>query len=852
MFSLKNVYKIYNDEPPTYALDNVSLDLPDKGMVFIVGKSGSGKSTLLNILAGFDKPTEGTIKVFDQELNTLTHQELDYYRNLYVGFVFQDFCLVDSLTVYHNVKMAYDFKNEKIKRSKINEILKQVSMDGYGKRYPRQLSAGQKQRIAIARALAKNPKVILADEPTGNLDSKTTKQILELLKEISKEKLVIVVSHNKDDANNFADRIIEIGSGKIILDKVRNDNTNTSANSDNNTIILPNKKRLTKEELEVINNKIKDSNGNIKFDKEQDEFIDFNKITHSNKKYNKTKTSLGLRNLLKYTYLFSKSHLLSFTLMVLIVSLLIVTLSISIQFAHYNGDYQFKESLEKSHTDILYVKQDNEQANELRSSSLGQYIYEYNVEANKEFEKTLNGKTYKVNNYYLPIISSPSSNSLYIYTSSQTLTTGTPGIINTLVEADLDYLNRYFADENGNLDYIGTINENADGIIITDLIANSILKNSATTGGFTSYQDIIDSDRLYEKYGVKISAIIKTDYLQILSDIKNNKTDKIDALDTLESIYIHAYTINSNYYDLYINAVKENLDSFEVYRQEYIYDNKTYFPTTTKSSISFDDNLNENEIILTYTIYNDIFNTKCTSQDISEFKPAEIKLKLYNTNERVYYEKVFTIKSLTSTNTISSIYRKDIIKDNFYQIGLIAYKTDNNISKYSIFSKYDLILSNSYTLVVEKAISVVKVFSDLFGLLQWILVISISVLIIVNSVTTINRGLYTIGISRSMGAHVSELGFIYSFQMLSFGALVVVLSLIGDYYSTNILNYIIRNNITNIVLYNGVEEISYVVFNPLFSAICSAIVMVLTMIAIIIPIVIIKVKNPVNIIKSRK
>ena len=103
-----------------------------------------------------------------------------------------------------------------------------------------------------------------------------------------------------------------------------------------------------------------------------------------------------------------------------------------------------------------------------------------------------------------------------------------------------------------------------------------------------------------------------------------------------------------------------------------------------------------------------------------------------------------------------------------------------------------------------------------------------------------------------MGAHVSELGFIYSFQMLSFGALVVVLSLIGDYYSTNILNYIIRNNITNIVLYNGVEEISYVVFNPLFSAICSAIVMVLTMIAIIIPIVIIKVKNPVNIIKSRK
>ena len=856
MFSLKNISKIYNDEPPTYALDDVSLDLPEKGMVFIVGKSGSGKSTLLNILAGFDKPTKGTIKVFDQDLNTLTHQELDYYRNLYVGFVFQDFCLVDSLTVYHNVKMAYDFKNEKIKRSKINEILKQVSMDGYGKRYPRQLSAGQKQRIAIARALAKNPKVILADEPTGNLDSKTTKQILELLKEISKEKLVIVVSHNKDDAKNFADRIIEIGSGKIILDKVRNDITYTNNNIENNTIILPNKKRLTKEQLENINNKIKESKGNIKIDKEQDEFIDSNKITHSNKKYNKTKTSMGLRNLLKYTYLFSKSHLLSFTLMVLIVSLLIVTLSISIQFANYNGDYQFKESLEKSHTDILYVKQDNDQANEIRNSSLGQYIYQYNVEANKKFEESLNGKTYKVNNFYLPIMPVSSSNqinnSLYTYTSSQTLTSGKIRIINTLVEADLDHLNRYFADENGNLNYLGTIDENVDGIIITDFVANSILQNSATTGGFISYQDIIDSNKLYEKYGVKISAIIKTDYAQIFKDIKNNKIDKIDALDTLESVYTHAYTLNSNYYDLYINAIIEKLDAFEIYKQEYIYDNKAYLPSSTNNSISFEDNLKENEIILTYALYNDIFNTKCSVQDTSEFKPATIKLKLYNTNEKVYYEKEFIIKSLKSTNSISSIHRKDIIKDNFYQIGLIAYKTDNNISKYSIFSKYDLTLSNSYTLVVEKAIDVVKVFSDLFGLLQWILVISISVLIIVNSITTINRGLYTIGISRSMGAHVSELGFIYSFQMIMFGALVIVLSLIGDYYSTNILNYIIRNNITNIVLYNGVEEISYVVFNPLFSAICSAIVMVLTMIAIIIPIVIIKVKNPVNIIKSRK
>lgn len=852
MFTLKNVYKIYNDEPPTYALDDVSLDLPEKGMVFIVGKSGSGKSTLLNILAGFDKPTKGTVKVFDQELNTLTHHELDYYRNLYIGFVFQDFCLIDSLNVYQNIKMAYDFKKAKVKRDKIENILSQVSMSGFSKRYPRQLSAGQKQRIAIARALAKNPKVILADEPTGNLDSKTTKQILELLKTISKDKLVIVVSHNKEDANKFADRIIEIGSGKIISDKSKSENYSNSYLIEENEITIPSKGRLSNNQLLEINSKIKNTNGNITIKKGIEEFVNSKNIVHSDKKYNKEKTRMGLLNLFKYTFLFSKKHFLSFTLMVLIVSLLIVTLSISIQFAHYDGDYQFQESLEKSNTDILYIKQDNEKANDIRSASLGQYVYEYNIDENIEFEQQLKGNTYEVMNYYLPISSSSQTSTAYLYNSAQSLSKGTVEKINTLVVANIDHLTNYFANENGNLDYLGEISEESEGIIITDLVANSILQGNVHLGEFTSYQDIISSNVLFDKYGVKISAIIKTNYLQILKDIKENKIDKVDALDTLESIYIHAYSINPNYYNSYVKNATNNIDSYEIYRQEYISNNKTYIPSFQAKYLSFSNSLKQDEITLNYTLYNDIFNTKCSQQDESEFKIQPIKLKLYNSCEKVFYEKEFTITKLSKYNTVSSVYRSDIIGSNFYKIGLLTEKNSNNISLYSSFSKYSLILSNSYTFVVEKAISVVKVFSDLFALLQWILIISISVLIIVNSVTTINRGLYTIGISRSLGAHVSELGFIYSFQMIAFGALVIVLSQIGDYYSTNILNYIIRNNISNIVLYNGVEEISYVVFNPLFSSICSSIVMVLTMIAIIIPIVIIKVKNPVNIIKSRK
>ena len=253
MIKVDKISKIYQGETPTYALDEVSLTLPNKGMVFIVGKSGSGKSTLLNILAGFDKPTKGKVYFSNQRLDKFSPVEYDHYRNKIIGFVFQDFCLIENFTAYQNIKMCIDYQNEKISNDDINKVLKAVDMEGYGRRLPRQLSAGQKQRIAIARALAKNPKVILADEPTGNLDSKTTKQILKLLKEISKERLVVIVSHNKEDALKYSDRIIELSDGKVIVNKYKNEEYINEYQSEEENIILPNKGRLTNEQIDDVN-----------------------------------------------------------------------------------------------------------------------------------------------------------------------------------------------------------------------------------------------------------------------------------------------------------------------------------------------------------------------------------------------------------------------------------------------------------------------------------------------------------------------------------------------------------------------------------------------------------------------
>ena len=203
------------------ALDHVSFTLPETGMVFLLGKSGSGKTTMLNLMGGLDAPTEGELCIDGTSSKHFRQKDWDAYRNNYVGFVFQEYNLLDDLTIGANIALALNLQGKISKadaKQKISAALEQVGLSGYGDRKPGELSGGQKQRIAIARALVKNPQMILADEPTGALDSENGTQILDLLKAISREKLVVVVSHDEESARRYADRIIELADGKVIAD----------------------------------------------------------------------------------------------------------------------------------------------------------------------------------------------------------------------------------------------------------------------------------------------------------------------------------------------------------------------------------------------------------------------------------------------------------------------------------------------------------------------------------------------------------------------------------------------------------------------------------------------------------
>ena len=220
MIEFKNVSKIYKTKKgvETKALNNINLKIGNKGMVFIVGKSGSGKSTMLNLLGGLDNITSGELFINNKDISKFKNKQYDAYRNTYIGFIFQEFNILEEYNVLENIELALRLQNKKSSKEEIDNLLKKLGLENLDQRKINELSGGQKQRVAIARALIKNPEIILADEPTGNLDQTSSKQIFDLLKEISKEKLVIVVSHDMESAKNYADRIIEISDGNITND----------------------------------------------------------------------------------------------------------------------------------------------------------------------------------------------------------------------------------------------------------------------------------------------------------------------------------------------------------------------------------------------------------------------------------------------------------------------------------------------------------------------------------------------------------------------------------------------------------------------------------------------------------
>ena len=414
MLEVKNLSKIYKatvkNGVETKALDNVSLTFPNKGMVFLLGKSGSGKSTLLNVCGGLDAPTSGEIIVKGKSSKNFSQSDFDSYRNTFVGFIFQEYNILNEFSVEDNIALALELQGKPKDKKVIAELLEQVDLSGFAKRKPNTLSGGQKQRIAIARALVKSPEIIMADEPTGALDSNTGKQVFDTLKKLSADKLVIVVSHDRDFAELYGDRIIELKDGKILSDVTKTEQEQTqltdSISAIDGVLCIKQGASLTDKDFDKIKSFLESSSSDVIIAKDEQDIAAFKKAAHITESGSKEvfadtdeskldikqytpadskfiRSRLPLRHATKIgvSSLKTKPIRLIFTIILCTVAFILFGLLSTLTF--YNSEAMFKQTLSDTQRD--YVTLENKYLLTVKDYENGTVYNEYELSAPANF-----------------------------------------------------------------------------------------------------------------------------------------------------------------------------------------------------------------------------------------------------------------------------------------------------------------------------------------------------------------------------------------------------------------------------------------------------------------------------------
>ena len=268
MIRIEKVNKYFNRfrKNSNHVINNTSLTLEDTGLVALLGPSGSGKTTLLNAIGGLDKINSGKIYINNKKISGHNIYRIDKLRNLNIGYIFQDYKLVDNMSVYDNVALSLrtiGVKDKKEIEKRVSYVLERVGMYRYRKRPASMLSGGERQRVGIARAIVKNPNIIIADEPTGNLDSKNSLEVMNIIKKISEDRLVILVTHEVNLAKFYASRIIEIEDGRVVNDYINDHEDNLDYSIDNNIYLKDIKNNTKDDKLGLDVYRDKESNLNI-------------------------------------------------------------------------------------------------------------------------------------------------------------------------------------------------------------------------------------------------------------------------------------------------------------------------------------------------------------------------------------------------------------------------------------------------------------------------------------------------------------------------------------------------------------------------------------------------------------
>lgn len=891
MIEIKKLTKKYDTRNESVRpLNGITLNLPNKGMVFICGKSGSGKSTLLNLIGGLDSITSGDIKVDGNSFSSFKTKDYDNYRNAYVGFIFQDFCLIDSYTVEENIKLSLDLKGSSDCKN-ITDILNAVGLSNYEKRYPRELSGGQKQRIAIARALIKNPKMILADEPTGNLDSKTAKQILRLLKKLSKDKLVVIVSHNLDDAREYADRIIELSDGHVVSDIERKKKRNRKL-IDGDLITIPCTKRLTPTELDSINDRVK--LGNVRIEQEYDEFIDTTQPNDDSKIKLESGFKLSLSNSTKVATKFLKGNHLGSVATSIMISIIVMLLCFSQMFASFNGRGLLEEAIEKkdSYSFVLHKGYYNE-------SDVNKTLYTTRtVRVNESDAEFFKNQGYEGNIYYL--YNNPISLTTSESTSLETgYIIGSSNFQNLYVKAaygvlktDKGFLKKLYGDENGNIKVLaGTLDIDNDdaSIVITDYMADALIYYNPTkyvSDEYNKYEVIVNMEKINNRYNV--AAIIDTGYktkYKELMDTYNTiltyetKAEKNAALEKLKQgdAYLDFYSEVNKYLAIgytfstdYISAlvsqgIVKKLNNAEIFSS----DNKllseksqlSYYGEEYFSNDKYDYSLNKGEIYVPSRLYNTWFGTNLTYKKQEGFQEKTITIKDYN-HSRLDTD----VASYTLTLTIKGLYHSDSSSLIIVDSEDYAFMTGYSIYPYAMYfdnaesgamlnevgEDRAFYVDDFYFKTIYVINNIVKIFSEIFKYASLALIFAGTILLISFAIRSVKKKMYEIGVLRALGAKTGQVARAFTLQVIYVGLITSILSITGIVMLEDSVNEILVTKLVQFTANKQIADLTIIKIQPVMTIITIIAIFVITLIASIVPIFSIRKIKPINIIRNKE
>lgn len=620
MIEVRNLFKKYTVKNgiEVKALDDVSLKIDKVGMVFLLGKSGAGKSTLLNVLGGLDRVDSGEIIINGKSSKDFSQSDFDSYRNTYLGFIFQEYNILNEFSIAENIALAIELQGRKATNEEIDNILNQVDLVGLAKRKPNELSGGQKQRVAIARALIKNPQIIMADEPTGALDSKTGKQIFDTLKKLSHDKLVLVVSHDREFAEQYADRIIELKDGKVISDVektiVKTQNQEGVNIIDNKIIKIDSGYILKDEDFVKIKDYIKTAKSDviISIDNENNKkiktimnlsdeglykFIDTNqdKIVIQDEIYKTIKSKLGFKKAFKMGASSLKIKKFRLALTIFLSFLAFMMFGLANTMSSYDNVKTTVNSIVDSKIEYATF---SKQKSFSYSETNGDFYIENSLMTDEDFQKISNDisldftKVYGTfQKYEMPSLNYLDFKDIYLEQISN---------FNGFTSIDINFINKY------NFSLNGSLPKNDDEIVITKLIEDTIKKYGIRDFNGIEKKNLESAINLeISIFGVKMKIVGVIDTKADISEYQNLKGDSIG--DYMKMQLLNSYLENGPHLLFFVkDTMIDNLNKMYPNSNntlEIEFNNQWFsYNKIVNSKENGNDFLNDKEILLPYSV----------------------------------------------------------------------------------------------------------------------------------------------------------------------------------------------------------------------------------------------------------